>query len=107
VDGYNKEVMNDSRNNPGLDPYAATAAVKYQNNQRTLQSALLQNTNQQLLNIRQAELNYYSSFYWTFGGQATLIGGFLYSGLNQIHFPENVQYSPELFYYLQMAFWIR
>lgn len=86
------------------DPYSA---YKYHNNQRALQAALVQSTNQGLLNIRNAELNYYAAFYLTFGGQATLIGGFLYTGINQIHFPDNIQYTDDVYHYLQLAFWLR
>jgi hypothetical protein len=80
---------------------------KYQNNQRSLQQALVHNTNVALLNIRQAELNYYQSFYMIFGGQACIIGGFLYSGVNQIHYHANKQYSTELYEYLRTVFWVR
>jgi hypothetical protein len=54
--------------------------------QRAQAGALLQATNQAILQIRQAELNYYVSFYLTFATQAALIGGFVYSGLTQIAF---------------------
>lgn len=44
------------------------------------QTQLVQQTNQAVLAIRQAQLNYFTSFHITFGGQAALIGGFVYSG---------------------------
>ena len=47
------------------------------------QRALLQETNQGLISIRNAELDYYTTFYATFGGQSALIGGFTYSAITQ------------------------
>jgi hypothetical protein len=46
--------------------------------QRTQAQALAQQTNQSLINIRQWEISYYSSFYYSFGAQAAVIGGFAY-----------------------------
>lgn len=43
------------------------------------QEVLIQSTNQGLINLRQAEINYYVSVNTTFGTQAALIGGFTYS----------------------------
>ena len=80
--------------------------AKYQSNQRVLHAALLQQTNQALLDIRNAELSYYSSFYLTFGGQAALVGGFVYGALTQIEFPVNDQYDHEKFMYIKRAFWL-
>lgn len=45
---------------------------------RANQRALIQNTNNAVLAIRNAELNYYSSFYLIFGGQAAIVGGFAF-----------------------------
>jgi hypothetical protein len=72
---------------------------------RANQRALIQNTNTALLAIRSAELNYYSSFYLTFGGQAAIVGGFAYGSLTQIHFtqPEDI----DGYFYAQIAFWMR
>ena len=47
------------------------------------QRALLQQTNQGIINIRNYELEYYTTFYGTFGGQSALIGGFVYSAVTQ------------------------
>ena len=52
---------------------------------RAQQAALLQQTNQLMVNIRQAELNYYTSFYYTFGSQAAFIGGFAYTAFTQVN----------------------
>src|SRR5690349_20601523 len=47
------------------------------------QKALVQQINLGLLNIRQQEINYYLSLNLTFGTQAALIGGFMYSVFTQ------------------------
>lgn len=47
--------------------------------QKTYQNALFQAINQGYVNIRQMEVNYYSSFFNCFGGQAAVIGGFAYA----------------------------
>ena len=86
---------------------ATNPNAKYQNNQRVLQNALLHDTNQQLVTIRETELKYYSSFYLTFGGQAALVGGFVYGGLTQMHFVQNDQYPKEIYEVIQIMFWTR
>lgn len=48
--------------------------------------ALEQNVNQNVLNIRNLELNYYNSFYITIGAQSALIGGFAYNAMTQVTF---------------------
>ena len=45
------------------------------------QQALFQSTNQQVLSIRQIELDYFQSFYSNIGLQATIVAGFVISGL--------------------------
>ena len=45
------------------------------------QSALVQEANQQLIAIRQAELDYFQNFYGIFGTQSALIAGFVVSAL--------------------------
>jgi len=68
--------------------------------------ALEQNVNQNVLNIRSLELNYYTSFYITIGAQSALIGGFAYNAMTQISFNNyifgdpysddpNIQYSQD------------
>jgi hypothetical protein len=68
--------------------------------QRAQTSVLTQETNQALLTIRQSQLNYYTSFHITFGGQAALIGGFVYSGMTGIIIADDIDPA---FHYL---FWI-
>lgn len=58
--------------------------------QRAQTHVLTQNTNQALLEIRQSQLNYYASFHITFGGQAALLGGFVYSGLTGVNIEDAV-----------------
>lgn len=57
--------------------------------QRALQSQLSQATNQGLLNIRQAEVDYYMNLHMSFGTQAALIGVFVYGVFTQ----NNVNHS--------------
>ena len=68
--------------------------------------ALEQSVNQNVLNIRSLELNYYTSFYITIGAQSALIGGFAYNAMTQISFNNyifgdpysddpNIQYSQD------------
>ena len=69
------------------------------------QNALVQGTNIALLGIRNAELNYYQSFYIFFGGQAAIIGGFAYGSLTQISFTE--PHDIDDYFYIQLLFWLR
>jgi hypothetical protein len=79
--------------------------------QKALQSALVQNTNQGLVQIRNVEINYYTSFYCAFGCQADIIIGFAYSALTQIDVPINLP-SPEASYnetgfmFIGCVFWV-
>lgn len=57
------------------------------------QRALAQLTNQGLLNIRQAELNYYINLNVAFGTQAALIGGFTYGIFTQTVANDSNSYS--------------
>jgi hypothetical protein len=50
--------------------------------QKAEQEVLLQNTNQDVLFIRQQELNYFSSFFNSFSLQAALLAGFVLNSLN-------------------------
>ena len=56
---------------------------------RAHNNALFHSTNNRLVKIRMAELDYYSAFYFTFGRQAAVISGFVYSALTQVTFPMN------------------
>eukprot|EP01031_Cornospumella_fuschlensis_P024991 gene24991-30190_t len=69
---------------------------------RANQIALFQATNQGLLNIRQAELNYYINLNIAFGTQAALIGGFTYGVFTQNQKNEDYDYS----YIFQDIYWI-
>lgn len=60
---------------------------------RANQHALYQQTNQGLLGIRQAEINYYINLNVAFGTQAALIGGFTYGVFTQNQFNEDTPYS--------------
>jgi hypothetical protein len=71
------------------------------------QSVLLQNTNQAVLAIRQAEISFYTSFFTSFGAQAAIMGGFTYSALTQISFQAyDVEYTFGTKMFLQDVFWI-
>jgi hypothetical protein len=100
------------------------------------QTQLVQQTNQAVLAIRQAQLNYFTSFHITFGGQAALIGGFVYSGnlylplyiyfilsislpfklksfsmlqsvgLTQIEMQQELGYSHTTLLFLEWVFWV-
>ena len=49
------------------------------------QNALLQDTSNFIaINIRAAELNYYSTWYMSFGNQAILLAGFVLSSYSQV-----------------------
>ena len=48
------------------------------------QQALIQQTNQQILGIRQSELSYYSNYFYSFGNQAALIVGFTLGCVSQV-----------------------
>ncbi|RYH11043.1 hypothetical protein EON65_39035 [archaeon] len=69
---------------------------------RANQIALFQATNQGLLNIRQAELNYYINLNIAFGTQAALIGGFTYGVFTQNQKNEDYDYA----YIFQDIYWI-
>lgn len=69
------------------------------------QRALLQQTNQGIIDIRNFELNYYTNFYATFGGQAALIGGFVYSAVTQATINYGWQEEPFTFGMLQGFWW--
>eukprot|EP01033_Poteriospumella_lacustris_P001566 gene1565-1135_t len=60
---------------------------------RANQHALFQATNQGLLGIRQAEINYYVSLNSAFGTQAALIGGFTYGIFTQEMFDVTQAYA--------------
>lgn len=66
------------------------------------QNALYQQTNQGLLGIRQAEINYYINLCVAFGTQAALIGGFTYGIFTQNQFNEDTGYSK----YFQDVYWV-
>ena len=74
--------------------------------QKAYQQQLLQMTNQQVLAIRQAEINYYVSFFSTFGFQAAAIGGFAYGSLTQIAFQSPAPYGPGVYELIQDFFWV-
>jgi len=69
---------------------------------RANQSALFQQTNIGLLEIRQLELTYYINLNIAFGTQAALIGGFTYGVFTQNQFNEEEDYS-ETF---QSVYWV-
>ena len=50
--------------------------------QKTQQEVLVQHANQDVLAIRQAEINYFSTFFNTFSVQAALLAGFVLNSLN-------------------------
>ena len=50
--------------------------------QRAEQELLLQNSNQEVLAIRQQELTYFSTFFNSFSLQAALLAGFVLNSLN-------------------------
>lgn len=60
---------------------------------RANQQALFQATNQGLLGIRQAEINYYLNLNLAFGTQAALIGGFTYGVFTQNQINEDNIYG--------------
>lgn len=45
------------------------------------QAKLLQETNVQLVGIRQTEMEYYTNYFRTFGGVGAMIAGFLFGRL--------------------------
>jgi len=51
------------------------------------QRKLLQETNINIIGIRQAEMNFYTNFYSSIGAQAAIIGGFVYASMNQANIP--------------------
>lgn len=69
---------------------------------RANQYALYQATNQGLLGIRQAEINYYISLNVAFGTQAALIGGFTYGIFTQNQINEANVYSS----HFQDIYWV-
>lgn len=69
---------------------------------RANQHALYQQTNQGLLGIRQAEINYYINLCVAFGTQAALIGGFTYGVFTQNQFNEDNTYSS----WFQDVYWV-
>jgi hypothetical protein len=69
---------------------------------RANQNVLFQQTNQGLLSIRQAELNYYVSLNIAFGTQAALIGGFTYGVFTQNQVNDDNPYS-DIF---QDVYWV-
>lgn len=56
--------------------------------------ALEQNVNQNILNIRNLELGYYTNFYITIGTQSALIGGFAYNSMTQVTFNNYIFGNP-------------
>lgn len=60
---------------------------------RANQQQLVQSTNQAVIGIRQAEINYYYNLNQVFGSQAALIGGFTYGNLAQNTINGGNQYS--------------
>lgn len=48
------------------------------------QSAVTQQANVNLVNIRQAEIQYFSQFFSSFGVQAALIAGFSINSVSQV-----------------------
>ena len=75
--------------------------------QKSRHAALLQQTNNLVVGIRQAELHYYLGFYHTFGAQSAIIAGFVYCCLTQIKYPDNFQHDPIVFSFVKCAFWTR
>ena len=71
---------------------------------RANQQLLFQATNQGLLNIRQAEINYYQSLNVAFGTQAALIGGFTYGVFSQN--PVNYDNNYSNFQTLTDIYWV-
>ena len=73
---------------------------------RANQEALFQQTNQQVLSIRQSEINYYLSLHVAFGTQAALIGGFTYGVFTQntLNYAiPNVEYVADVYWILCAA----
>lgn len=60
---------------------------------RANQALLLQQTNIGLLNLRQIELNYYTTFYGAFSGQSAVLCGFVYSSVTQMGYGGTVPYT--------------
>lgn len=56
-------------------------------NVKAQQELLVQQTNQQIVNIRLAEINYFISVSFAMANQAVVISGFAYAALTQIAFP--------------------
>ena len=70
---------------------------------RANQQALFQQTNQAVLDIRQLEIDYYTSLYGVVGTQATLVGGFAYSIVTQNNNTENAYLDVFLYIYFIFA----
>lgn len=58
--------------------------------------ALQQTANQQLVDIRQSELDYFTGFFSNFGTQAALLGGFVLSSYTNIN-ASSSQYGMRIF----------
>jgi hypothetical protein len=48
------------------------------------QHLVVQNTNVNLVSLRQAEVDYFANFYGVFGTQAAVMGGFIITGITQV-----------------------
>ena len=70
--------------------------------QRAQQKAILQATNQGLVEIRGVEIQYYTDICGTFGISSAIIGGFAYSALTQIDLPLSL--PPPVSSYDQIGF---
>ena len=69
------------------------------------QRALLQQTNQGIIDIRNLPLNYHPNVYATLGGQAALIDSFVYSAVTQATINYGWQDEPFTFGMLQGFWW--
>ena len=75
------------------------------------QKAVLQSTNQGLIQIRGVEIAYYVNVYGSYGLTAAIVGGFAYSALTQIDVPINVpspvaSYNQNGLLFTGAIFWI-
>lgn len=83
---------------------------------RANQQLLLQQTNIGLLNLRQIELNYYTTFYSAFAGQSAILCGFVYSSVTQMGYGGGVPYTGAIveegtidrahYNYILLFFWL-
>lgn len=62
------------------------------------QLSLAQQANMGVVNNRNAEITYYTSFMNNFGNQAAIIGGFAYQNLTQVSFPVIADPYPTVYY---------